>query len=245
MSRESYRARTIGLASGLVCGLAGCNSSGAAEADASGMEADTSRDMTSVNESVVVGNVAPCAPGFAHPSVCCHSGPQEPTVCAENVSAPFGRCGGGSLTFPDPRICCSLVRGAPDCAPATMLPGDSDAGVLTEGCHLPCGPGGYPPGDAASFPACTDVPGIVIDGGILLPGAVCEYCCVGDPGSCPGSGVSCLSPDCPPVTFGCGSCPEGWQPARGVPDLCCRADGGTSPDCFSQAAWTNGNGLNP
>jgi hypothetical protein len=183
---------------------------------------------TTVDPALLPGAVPPCASGYAHPSVCCRSGPLGNTSCAESQTAPFAPCACEALSFPDPRTCCSLTD-AGDCAPPAEAGTDVDAAA----CSFPCGVGGFLPSLLGpSPPSCTDVPSAVIDG-VLVPAPIagqpaCEFCCVGDRGGC-----STSSPGTP-TSAGCGSCPSGWARVQGVPDLCCQGSG-DGAECFSQA----------
>jgi hypothetical protein len=166
--------------------------------------------------------VAACITGHAHPNVCCHAGPTQPTVCTECPAEPFGVCDKESLTFPDPRSCCSLEDGG--CTATTQ----SDAGVAGN-CLFPCGPGGYPPnelGDAAGLPACSDM----VDSSFA---SQCAYCCVGSVKTAGCAANTCTQVGaCGPQ---CGACPTGWQVPPGGIDLCCRTDSAGVDECFSQA----------
>jgi hypothetical protein len=198
-----------------------------------------------VDETIVQGRVPACGQAYAHPNVCCSAGPTASTVCVEDLEVPFAPCGCGALTFPDPRTCCSLESGR-DCTPSSAVASSGGAGL--DGCHYPCGAGGYPPGLLAglispgqSSPACTDIPSGILDGGEVVPLGLCEYCCVNNP-STPTSAPSygCFGT---PAHFGCAACPDGWQPVGGVPDLCCRYAANGSVECYSQAVVINDNGL--
>jgi hypothetical protein len=178
---------------------------------------------------VLRGPIPACSAGAEHPNVCCASGPNQATVCTEDVASPFTPCAYGSLTFPDPRSCCPLDSSRP-CAP----PSPPDVIETTGNCSFPCGPGGFLAGvgnDAGLGDSCSGV-----DAGS------CFYCCSGA-----GTSVSCVPNvwSCPPTPPGgpaepcgpeCPVCPAGWAMPSGFPDLCCTADGGGPPQCFSQAA---------
>jgi hypothetical protein len=200
-------------------------------------------DGATVDPTFLQGAVPACASGYAHPNVCCHGGPEVATVCLESADDPFRPCVCDTLTFPDPRTCCSLDDGG-DC---TAVGADAAA---AGSCHNPCGPGSFPP-DELSWPrpACTDVPTRTTDAGLPIPGQTCFYCCaenISAPG-CTGNFGTCIPnpqgglPICPDQTFGCGLCPDGWSRVAGVPDLCCRVDGGPLVACFSQADGLSGN----
>jgi hypothetical protein len=199
---------------------------------------------TSVDPSILQGAVPACSQGYAHPNVCCEGNPRAATVCIESPGTPFEPCGYAALTFPDPRTCCALDGGL-GCVPAPSLPSDGDGG--TKGCHYPCGAGGYPPSLLAGLadpgqelPACTGVPSVASNRGIVVPQGFCEYCCVNIPNA-PGSVTSygCAGT---PANLECGACPDGWRPAQGVPDLCCRSAAAGFAQCFSQAVVINDNG---
>jgi hypothetical protein len=192
-----------------------------------------------IDASSLAGYVPACEQGYAHPSVCCHGGPTEPTVCEECTgSHPFSVCGSSSLSFPDPTTCCSLDDGAA-CVEVSVPP---DAGYpFGGGCSYYCGPGGYPPGELADagFPAC---PGAGINTPVDGP---CAYCCSSSPDTflpsgylttCPISACSC--PESAPCVCGpqCSACPVGWHvPLGGQVDLCCRTSDAGATDCFSMA----------
>jgi hypothetical protein len=180
-------------------------------------------DVSTVGEPLGTFREVPaCDVGYARPNVCCRGSPTQATVCADCPDVPFGACDKESLTFPDPRTCCSLEGGG---CTATA---PSDAGA-TGDCFYPCGPGGYSPdelGDAAALPACSDV----VDGGAP---PVCAYCCLGSVGpGCATNGCSGGLGACGPH---CGTCPAGWNVPRGGIDLCCRTDNAGVAECFSQA----------
>jgi hypothetical protein len=187
-----------------------------------------------VDVSAVSGSVPACNVGYAHPSVCCLASPTQATVCTECPAAPFGACDSAALTFPDPRLCCSLDGGAcRDVSVGSIAPTDAGNGA----CYYPCGPGGYPPdkliSSAVTIPACAD--------GMGSPNPVCEYCCSGE-----GTATTCALNECncplelpgsPPCVCGpqCNVCPSGWQVPQGGTDLCCRTDSLGEVECFSQA----------
>jgi hypothetical protein len=206
-------------------------------------ESDVSRACSGtepVETNILSGLVPQCQMGFAHPNVCCQAGPDTPTSCSESPQSPFQVCGCDALTFPDPRTCCSLADGS-KCQPTgPAVDGGADAGQ----CSYPCGPGAYSPkrGGVATKQedACTDVPNVPVDGGGAVPSAGCSYCCF--QGACATDTSGCGASGCPPVTWGCGACPTGWDNAQGIPDVCCRMNTSMAQECFSQAAKINTNG---
>ncbi len=216
-----------------------------ASAAVDGAAADAGRTCngaTPVDTTILVGAVPPCEGGFAHPSVCCHAGPDEPTACTESQEDPFHPCGCDALTFPDPRTCCLLAD------PSECQAPPANAGASGQ-CSYPCGPGAYPPDEEPGagpngLPACTDVPNGYTDAGDVYPREACFYCCLGT--SCTTDVTFCGSggggsEGCPQPTQGCGACPPGWVNAQGIPDLCCLPDAGSVAACFSQAAVINSN----
>lgn len=213
-----------------------------------------------VGASTISGYIPTCEAGYAHPNVCCRSGPREPTGCEECQSAPFRVCGDGSLAFPDPRTCCSLDddTGCEEARVMSLLP---DAGYPAGGvgsCAYACGPGGFPadelPDAGTSLAPCV---GGALDGGSGVP---CVYCCWTTPSSpcpgCPPDGTDTLCasnvcscpaevPGSPPCVCGpqCSACPAGWDvPASGQFDLCCRTNDAGVTDCFSIANSISSNG---
>lgn len=211
----------------LVLSCAGALGCGNRTESADGGSADGATQTVEV--STLKGSVSPCGAGFAHPNVCCASGPRQGTLCTENKAAPFLPCGRTSLTFPDPATCCPLD------SDGACVRSAADAGVGSglASCYFPCGPGAYSviedPGSVGPASACTDV------GETNLP---CDYCCWGA-----GLNTSCSSNQCfcspsGPCRCGpqCSACPPGWRAASGVPDLCCRTAAATGTlECFSQA----------
>jgi hypothetical protein len=203
-------------------------------------------DSTPIDKGLLTGSIPACAEGSAHPNVCCHAGPNQATACAEDPDNPFRACGCDSLTFPDPRTCCSLDDGG-----GCTTPGQDAA---TGGsCTDPCGPDTFSPHQVswATTWACSDVPSVLTDAGLIVSCFLCcnvsitvsglatptEPGCYGNVGSCPPKPLPGTNvPPCPDPTFGCdAACPVGWARASAFPGLCCRGDGGTSSECFSQA----------
>ena len=216
----------------------------------SGVDGCRVPDGAVIDDAILEGGVSACGDGYAHPNVCCYAGPQQPTVCIEWTPfyPPFLPCQCGALTLPDPRMCCPLDDGG-RCEPAF---GPGGPGANAPGtCHNPCGPGSFPPGEISwPDPACTDVPSMTTDAGVSVPAGPCSYCCArhGATYGCTGNTGTCIpnpqgGSTCADQTFGCGACPDGWQRAPGVPDLCCRGDRGSGApsECFSQAVSLSGN----
>ena len=179
----------------------------------------------------VLGPVAACGVGRAHPNICCRGG-----GCITHLSAPFAACDADALTFPARTRCCLLDDGAGACV--DVAPVDvPEAGSVAPShqCALPCGPEGMPAMASLGFAVCSS-------------SAVgeCEYCC---------SGQSCVSNvcRCPEQVDGsicdchgptCGACPESWQASAAQLDVCCRPGG---RECFSQSTEvvdTSGGGGN-
>jgi hypothetical protein len=200
--------------SGLVPG----KSQGEAGADLDGAAGSSAAQAVSM--FVLIGGVAPCAAGYAHPSACCQRG-----ACLEDQNAPFSACDEHSLTFPDRRTCCSLSDGK-NCVAVPNADADASAeAAAPAACSLPCGPEGYPAGET-QFLACSNPPS-AID---------CVYCCTGL--GCPSDVCNCpAEPPCSCNTPSCTACPDGWQGAEGNQvDLCCRAGSTGGTECFSQSA---------
>jgi hypothetical protein len=208
--------------------------SGAAELPACNGNSDLAkgcreRDLVKMAMTSGLVSVSTCAPGYAHPNICCKSGPMQPTACTQCAQTPFAPCDKGALTFPDPYSCCALDGGGCN----VTKPGTTK----NEGsCTFPCGPGGYFPealGDAAIHfePFCPDV-----------DGSLCTYCCFDQKNNLGNSDPVCaggnlctleISGPCGPT---CSSCPAGWDvPPHGQFDLCCRMGGDGKSQCFSQA----------
>jgi hypothetical protein len=225
----------------LVAATVGCGGStetsvrDASTEDGSSTTGCTPSGSVAVGETLLAGAVPSCAPGYAHPNVCCAAGPNRPTTCTEDPGAPFRACACEAFTFPDPRTCCSLATGSDCAAPPAAQP--EDAGQ----CANACSPGDYSPdevdgGGASGLAACTDVPNQVDDAGFVAAAFGCLFCCFS--GGCGVNASSCgSSVPCGPA-FLCGPCPAGWETAQGVPDLCCRGEAG-SEECFSQAVRIN------
>jgi hypothetical protein len=222
--RMERRWRLFALSVGLVSPL-GCGAKELPAADASvGYSDCPGSSAGDISPALLAGSVAACTTGYAHPNACCVAGPNKTTTCSESYANPFGPCANGALTFPDPQTCCSLadpcVCVAPDAAPSST-------------CSYPCGPGAYaPPLDGGVSP-CTDVTAVSVDGGGTSPSVSCAYCCF--MGACATSASTCGDQACGPTTWGCGACPDTFDHVQGIPDLCCRGDGGPSDECFSQA----------
>jgi len=165
--------------------------------------------------SDLIGPVAPCGAGFAHPNVCCRDG-----ACLTGGGDPFAACSADALTFPDRHRCCPLDGGS--CVDAPTGAGGGDAAVVG-GCSLPCGPEGKPSTDSG-IPPC---------GNGATSNGTCAYCCMGP--NCPTNLCTCAQ-----VTPGgsaccrlpqCHACPSAWGAAGVQADLCC-----ASPSrCFSQS----------
>ena len=177
---------------------------------------------TQVAASELIGAVAPCAAGSAHPNVCCHEG-----VCMASPTDPFGVCAAGELLFPDRRRCCPLAGG--DCVDAPVGDGGTNT-IPSASCSLPCGPEGHAPPATDSVCGPGPVPTKIASS--------CEYCCSGlgcstDICSCPiVDGPSC---QCGPA---CDSCPSGWSAPAPQVDLCCAS----STRCFSQSVYVQAPG---
>lgn len=222
MGSDSLMAATI--TSMVIAGFVGCGGEVGQKAqsmnDAAPPDASTA---VSILPDSLPGSVSPCPNSWAHPNVCCTSGPSIGTVCTEHPDAPFRACNPSSLTFPDRRSCCALdgtgCVGAPEVATV-------DASAIY--CAYPCGPGGYPPSEdpgGSEIPACTDVPS----------GSNCTWCCMSPgPGNCVIATGGCAEFESCSFDVPCGPCPSGWHVPNGIPDVCCRSRG-TSVDCFSRA----------
>jgi hypothetical protein len=184
-------------------------------------------DWEVVDKSLLVGTVPQCQAGSAHPSVCCLGAPHETAVCVESVDHPFRPCGCGMLTFPDPRTCCSLSSGG-DCRPPDAQ--GSDGGPW---CQYPCGPGAFLPPSGTNTPACSDVPNLLDDAGLLYQAESCFYCCTDS--SCLANASTCLANEqCPAHFTICGACPEGWSSPPGNGTVCCQGPSGPAQKCYSQ-----------
>ena len=183
----------------------------------------------------VASTVSQCAPGYAHPNICCEPGPGVSPGCQETLGAPFTACSSGWLTFPDTTTCCAVDTPSDCVSPldASSLATISDAGDVN--CYFACGAEGYLPSalpagsTSAGFIDCTDV-----DSGLT----VCAYCCFGagapfcaGGGPNPGGPIGGSGPG-----LACSGCPSGWSvPHGGQVDVCCRTGSGTPESCFSQA----------
>src|SRR5450432_3341291 len=188
--------------------------------------ADAGSDATfAVSVSGVLGAVAACRSGYAHPNICCKGG-----GCIERAGHPFAACSDGALTFPARDRCCAL-NGSENCVAAPGVDGGADAAPGPGACSLPCGPEGHLAGDpmsGAGQPACDNA-------SVAGP---CLYCCSGE--SCTSNFCRCpeASPDassCACNTPSCGACPDGWTVPAPQVDLCCRARGKGATECFSQS----------
>lgn len=186
-------------------------------------------DDVSVSVTVVSGwplRVPGCDLGYAHPSLCCNA----QRLCIESRTSPFRPCGCGAMTFPDPRVCCSLADPRTCFAAGPAI----DAGL--SGCTAPCGPGSCFSPAGGQIGPCTQTPAAIDEAGGIVPTGLCEYCCTGggcgvDIGECGPNGN-----ECGPLDFGCHACPDSFHHVPGMPDLCCVADAGdASVECFSQA----------
>lgn len=205
-----------------------------------------------------------CAPGYAHPNVCCEAGPNQAASCLAYPKAPFTQCESGSTTYPDPRSCCSL-DGNGDCTDPPPPP-PADAGVSSGGsCAYTCPVGWYSPpgtngagssssGGSVAAPTCCET---LADGsGVCTAGTSSASSGPGGSSSSSGgvptssssssggptsssssSGGNAPAPSpgpSSPPTTTCDACPPGWQTPDGEPLLCCS----TAPDgtisCFSQ-----------
>jgi hypothetical protein len=202
------------------CGVASRPFSGAGAC--AGSTGGASGSSTPVDVTQLMGKEVPaCAPGYAHPDICCQGAPYRATTCTEDLMRPFDGCGAEELVYPDPKTCCSLAnkttceRAAPDPA--------ADAGQRSS-CQNPCYPGAYPPPPPLDSFLCVFGTGMSV--------ASKEPWC-----------SLCTSPIqwCPPP------CPAGWSaPPGGQVDLCCQADPSGKPFCFSQAGYIgsrNGGGV--
>src|ERR1700729_319007 len=75
------------------CGGATVGSIGdASTEDGSSATGCTPPGSVPVAQTLLDGGVPSCAPGYAHPNVCCAAGPNRPTTCTEDPSAPFRPC---------------------------------------------------------------------------------------------------------------------------------------------------------
>jgi hypothetical protein len=158
------------------------------------------------------------------------------TDCTRHPEVPFRECPNGSLTFPDPTLCCSLTDES-DC-----ILTDDDAGFVDAamGCSSGCAPGTalFPYGlfdydcdggpDAFEFEADD----------ATLDFCFCQSssCCLGlDLEGGPGGDCWPYGFECPPLANAeCERCPAGWE-AGATFDLCCKT-GACGIECFSQAS---------
>lgn len=186
-------------------------------------------DGVSVSVDSFAGTaVAPCASGYAHPSICCQGIPNQPTTCTEDVTHPFDVCGAEEMAYPDSSICCSL-----DSLTACLQPSggqsEVDAG-LPFPCVNPCDPGAYPPPPFYDSSLCVYGTGLLV-----------EPACKSGSGSFSSSAPDAApdldaGPVCKPISYCTTECPAGWStPAGGQVDLCCMKDSSGQSFCFSQA----------
>ncbi len=175
----------------------------------------------SVSASILYDTqVPPCFAGYEHPNICCQGGPDQATICAEDLTHPFGLCEKGQFAYPDVSACCSLDNKAACLQPSSVEP-TADAGQQAA-CTNPCYPGTYPLPESVS--SAND-----------------SFCCIGSGQavSCMSKAGHCESTGCSPI---CGApCPAGWAaPAGGQVDLCCQTDSSGQSVCFSQSGSIGG-----
>jgi hypothetical protein len=141
-----------------------------------------------------------CATGWAHPNVCCSSGPDLATTCGAWEDNPFRSCDGNSTTtYPDLLDCCELANPA-NCTntPPSTGPVPPPTPPPVYGCGYACPPGWWsqPPGEIT--------PGGGVEGPMCCTsyGAGGTECVSQGSGTIPVSvGVSCVnstSPGYPP-----------------------------------------------
>jgi hypothetical protein len=187
-----------------------------------------------VSVADVSGPVVACGDGYAHPNVCCVAGPSTTTACSVCTDVPFHACGGGTVTYPDPRSCCPLDGNGNCVAPPPSSPPIQPS--PPDGCGYACPVGQYEPQGQAGTCCGNDPSGASFCSGFTVGaptgcGCACPACPVGD--ACPPCDCNCPPPPPPPQ---CGSCPPGWQAPEGAPYLCCAEQSGGVIECFSQAA---------
>lgn len=196
-----------------------------------------------------------CSPGYyLSGDSCCSINSNGTSVCygvASTGISVVGNGGGGSSSGGS-----GGIQGAPSDAGVGSPPTSIDAGRAPS-----YDAGGYDAGgyDAGPYP----YDGGQLDDGGFVPPPMCDpvYGCSTPPscgiyngpnqptpvlsdggpieidagaGAPQGGPTTCpvTPPPAPPCDL---SCPTGWQPAQGAPDVCCKDNGDGSFECFSQA----------
>jgi len=194
-----------------------------------------------VEVTAVSGTVVACAPGYAHPNVCCVAGPTASASCEVYPTEPFQQCKTGAQTLPDPWTCCPIDPSTGACVAPPPDDGGTAVGVgAGSGCTYACQAGFYQ--SAATCCAGGD------QGTTCAPSPIAAACANESVCNCPAiialpdggePANSCVCPPTPvcatPPPPQCAPCPTGWQVPDGEPGLCCKEQPSGVIDCFSQA----------